>query len=544
MMMGTLTRALTALILALVALPAMAATEVPRIVSKNGRHALFVDGAPFLMLGVQANNSSNYPAMLPLVWPMVERLHANTLEIPVAWEQIEPVEGKFDFSWLDTLLAQARQHDTRVVLLWFGTWKNGSSTYVPEWVKSDTARFPRARMASGGLSSLSPFGKNTLNADRRAFVALMTYLRDHDPDNSVIMVQTENEAGQWQLGRDHGPEANALFEGAVPAALVKSLGRTGGTWRQVFGKTAETAFSAWYTAQYIDSIAAAGKAIKPLPMYVNAALSDPFNAEPDPMGVPAGGPNWTVIPIWKAAAPHIDLLAPDIYSRDWKSYNAYIGHYARPDNPFMVPETGNDVDFARFFWPVLGNGAFGFSPFGFDGDDYSNYPLGAKKLDDATVEVFAANFRLFHPMARAWAKIAFENPTWGVAKGPDSADQSTVMGRWKVTTSFEQWQFGERDWTWLKSDPHPTKGLPVGGGVVAQIGPDEFIVAGADLRFRFSLANAAPGEQSQLFRVEQGSFDANGKWVMRNVWNGDQVDYGLNLTARPVMLRVRLGSFK
>jgi len=542
--MGKLIRALLALTLAAFALPAMAATEIPRIVSKNGRHALFVDGAPFLMLGIQANNSSNYPAMLPLVWPMVERLHANTLEIPVAWEQLEPVEGQFDFSWLDTLLAQARQHDTRIVLLWFGTWKNGSSTYVPEWVKSDTARFPRARMANGGYSSLSPFGKNTLNADRRAFVALMTYLRDHDPDNSVIMVQPENEAGQWQLGRDHIPEATTLFEGPVPAELVKGLGRTGGTWRQVFGKTAETAFSAWYTAQYIDAIAAAGKAIKPLPMYVNAALSDAFNADPDPMGVPAGGPNWTVIPIWKVAAPHIDLLAPDIYSRDWKAYNAYIGHYARPDNPFMVPETGNDVDFARFFWPVLGKGAIGFSPFGFDGDDYSNYPLGAKKLDDATVEVFAANFRLFRPMARSWAKIAFENPTWGAAKGPDSADQSTVMGRWKVTTSFEQWQFGERDWSWLKRDPHPTAGLPVGGGLVAQIGPDEFIVAGADVRFRFSLANAAPGEQSQLLRVEQGSFDAEGKWVMRNVWNGDQVDYGLNMTARPVMLRVRLGSFK
>ena len=71
----------------------------------NSKHALIVDGAPFLMLGAQANNSSNYPAVLPKVWPVIRELHANTLEIPVAWEQIEPVEGKFDFSWVDTLLA-------------------------------------------------------------------------------------------------------------------------------------------------------------------------------------------------------------------------------------------------------------------------------------------------------------------------------------------------------------------------------------------------------------------------------------------------------
>jgi len=537
-------RALLAFVLAAVAVPA-AAQELPRIETANGRHALFVDGKPFLMLGVQANNSSNYPAMLPLVWPMVERVHANTLEIPVAWEQIEPVEGKFDFSWLDALLAGARQHDTRLVLLWFGTWKNGNGTYVPEWVKGDTDRFPRARTASGAPHhSLSAFGKNTFEADRRAFVALMTYLRDHDRANSVIMVQPENESGAWSLGRDYRPEATALFEGPVPAALVSKLKRKPGTWRQVFGKTAETAFSAWYTARYIDAIAAAGKAVKPLPMYCNAALSDPFNADPDPMGVPAGGPNWPVIDIWKAAAPHIDLVAPDIYTHDWKGYLAYIDHYARPDNPFMIPETGNAMDHARFFWPALGRGAIGFSPFGLDGDDYVNYPLGAKALDDATVEAFAANYRLFGPMASSWAKVAFENPIWGVAKGPDAAEQSTVMGRWKATATFEQWQFGEPEWTWLQRDPHPTKGQPVGGAVVAQIGPDEFLVAGTQVRLRFALTKPGAGEQSQLLRVEQGSFDKDGNWVLHHVWNGDQVDYGLNFTARPVMLRVRLGSWK
>ena len=95
------------------------------------------------MLGAQVNNSSNYPAMLPNVWQVVDPLHANTVEIPVAWEQVEPVEGRFDFSFVDALLPEARQHNVRLVLLWFGAFKNTSPSYAPEWVKGDTKRFPR-----------------------------------------------------------------------------------------------------------------------------------------------------------------------------------------------------------------------------------------------------------------------------------------------------------------------------------------------------------------------------------------------------------------
>jgi len=525
-----------------VAAPA-AAQETPRIESQGGRHALIVDGAPFLMLGVQTNNSSNYPAMLPLVWPVAERLHANTVEIPVAWEQIEPAEGRFDFSWLKALLGEARAHDKRLVLLWFASWKNGNAQYAPEWVKTDTARFSRKHSRSGMHSALTPHDRDTLEADKRAFVAMMRWLRDNDRQNTVIMIQPENEAGNFGLGRDYSPTANALFEAQVPPELTAKLGKPSGTWSQVFGKIADQAFSSWYTARYIDEIAAAGKAIKPLPMYCNAALSDPFKELPEPSGLSSGGPNWNVIDIWKAAAPHIDLVAPDIYDRDWKNYLAFLGHYARPDNALMVPETGNAEEYARFFWPVLGKGAIGFAPFGMDGDDYANYPLGAKKLDEATLDAFAANYRLFAPMARAWAKIAFEHPTWGVAKSPDGADQTTVMGRWKLTAQFEMWQFGEREWSWIARDPHPTTGKAVGGAVVAQIGPDEFLVAGAHTRIRFGLADTKGG-QAQILRVEQGSFDTQGNWVQHHVWNGDQVDYGLNFTASPVLLKVRMGSLQ
>ena len=502
-----------------------------------------VDDHPFLMLGAQVNNSSNYPAMLPLVWPTVRALHANTVEFPIAWEQVEPVEGQFDFSFLDELVRQARENDVRLVLLWFGTWKNTGPSYVPEWVKTNTARFPRMMTRDGRTHYvLSPHGRETLEADKRAFVRLMQHIRDIDPQHTIIMVQPENEVGSYGSPRDFSPEAQKLFAAQVPAELLRATGRRPGTWSEVFGPRADQAFNAWHTARYINQIAAAGKAVKDLPMYANAALSNPFTEE-GAEGSASGGPNWNVIGIWKVAAPHLDFVAPDIYTRDHRAYIAYLDHYLRPDNPLMVPETGNAREYARFFWPVIGRGAIGFAPFGMDATDYSNHPLGARNLDSTTIQAFADKYRLFAPIASEWARIAFEHPTWGVAKAPDNADQSTVMGRWRVTAQFGLGQFGERDWTWIEMTPPPHANEPVGGAVVAQLGPDEFLVAGSFVRMRFGLANPAQGENSQILSAEEGTFE-NGRWVMRRRWNGDQIDYGFNFTAVPVLLKVRLGTYR
>lgn len=516
------------------------AAELPQIVQRDGRHALMVDGAPYVVLGAQVNNSSAWPATLPKVWPAVQQMQANTVIVPIAWEQIEPAEGHFDFSFLDTLLRQAREHEVRVGLLWFATWKNNGPNYAPEWVKLDNRRFPRLVTAEGRvLNSMSPHAESTLTADRKAFVALMRHLKSVDEQHTVILVQVQNEPGTYGSVRDYSPAAEKLFKGQVPAELLKKTGKSRGAWQQVFGGDAEEFFHAWSVAHYIGQIAEAGKREYALPMYVNAALRDPFHPG-KPGGYASGGPTDNVIDIYQAAAPAIDIVAPDIYMRESAKYFRVLDLYGQPDNPLFVAETGNDATYARYFFEVLGRHAIGFVPFGIDFTGYSNHPLGAIATDETMVAPFAANYRLIAPFARTWAKLSYENNVWGAAQPDDEANRKFDLGRWNATVSWNEWQFGMREW--LGDAPRPTH--KDGGILVAQLGPDEFLLTGRNARISF-----APGEKlgkvgGLIFaRVEEGRYDEKGQWVFERVWNGDQTDYGLNFTTLPQLLKVRLATY-
>src|SRR5665213_2245959 len=348
--------------------------QIPKLIEKNGRHALLVDGKPFFILGGQAHNSSAWPAMLPKVWDAIELMHANTLEVPIYWEQVEPEEGKFDFLLIDTLLIQARQHNVHLVLLWFATWKNGSNHYMPVWMKKNALKYPNIIGKDGKpIDSPSPHSSATLEADMKAFATVMEYLKKADPQHTVIMMQVENESGSWGSVRDYSATAQKLFEDKVPAALLtasvlKALhvtAGTNGTWQEVFGQRADEYFQAWSIASFVGKVAEAGKAVYNLPIYTNAALRDPLT-NPTADNYESGGPTDNVIPIWKAAAPAIDLLAPDIYLKGSENILKVLDLYNLPRNALFVPEAALDPEMAKYIYEVLARGGIGFSPFGID----------------------------------------------------------------------------------------------------------------------------------------------------------------------------------
>ena len=207
----------------LAATVAFGQSQLPELVKTNGHYTLMVDGKPFMMLGGQCGNSSNWPAALPNVWQTMEEMHANTLEIPIYWEEIEPVRGHYDFTSVQRLLDQARQHDIRLVLLWFATWKNGSNHYMPEWMKLDSKKYYNV-VGQGGklIDSPSPHAAEAMELDAKAFREVMQYLKDNDPQHTVIMVQVQNEPGTWDSVRDYSREAEKLFRQPVPEALLKN----------------------------------------------------------------------------------------------------------------------------------------------------------------------------------------------------------------------------------------------------------------------------------------------------------------------------------
>jgi beta-galactosidase GanA len=195
----------------------------PHLESRHGVRQMVVDGSPFLMLGGELNNSSSSSReyMKP-IWPELAKKNLNTVLAAVTWELTEPVEGKFDFSVVDGLIQDARAHNMHLVFLWFGSWKNGESTYVPYWVKTNPQRFPLIKNGSGqALNVLTTFSAATRDADARAFGALMRHIREVDgQQHTVLMMQVENETGVLGDTRDRSAVANRAYAGLVPAQLM------------------------------------------------------------------------------------------------------------------------------------------------------------------------------------------------------------------------------------------------------------------------------------------------------------------------------------
>jgi Domain of unknown function (DUF5597) len=529
--------------------------QVPRIVQSDGRYALMVDGAPFLMLGAQANNSSDWPATLPKVWSAIEYLHANVLELPIYWEQFESQQGQFNYTEVDTVLSQAREHHVRLVLLWFGTWKNGSQHYMPGWMKAQPERYFHVTNKNGEyVDSPSPFAQASLDADTHAFSAFMQHLKSVDSVRTVIMVQVENETGTWGAVRDFGPAAQKLFASPVPPEVLKAMGKATGTasWQEVFGDDADVFFHSWAVASYVGKVAAAGKAAYPLPLYVNAALRDPFKGGPG--SYESGGPTDNVLAIWKAAAPAIDILAPDIYLLDTPSYLRVLELYRRPDNALFIPETSGAPHAARFLFSALGMQAIGYSPFGLDYTRSNHLERPVPNEPNAFLDPTAQNYKLIGPMMREVASLNFDGKLQAAAEVEGETTQTFHFGTWDAVVSYG----GGRGRT-AKGNAEP-----LGRALVAQLDNNQFLVTGYDCNIDFRPAGTAQQrkarkivagtgqipsalidgkwEHRQFLRVEEGSYE-DGAFKFLRMLNGDQTDWGLTFSGEPEVLRVFVATY-
>ena len=506
---------------------------IPQLIEKDGRHALLVDGQPYLILGGQAHNSSAWPGMMPQVWTAIKSMHANTLEVPIYWEQIEPQPGKYDFSLVDTLLKQGREHNVRLVLLWFATWKNGSNHYMPEWMKSDAVKYPNITGKNGRpVDSPSSHTQAAMEADAKAFAAIMSYLKKADPQYTVLMVQVQNEPGSWGSVRDFSPAAQKLIEGQVPAELLKTevlkaLNRPAdakGTWQEVFGTDADEYFHAWSVARYIGYVAAAGKAVNKLPLYVNAALRDPIT-NPSASTYESGGPTDNVIQIWKAAAPAIDLLAPDIYLSGSDKVLKVLELYSRPDNALFVPEISSSEENTRYLYSVLASGGIGFSPFGIDRNNLASEEENATRLAPVALEYAMAG-----TMMRDLAKWAFEGKIKAVVEREDHAEQTIDLGLWQATISFGA----------ARRNTVQVNAKPVSKAMVVQLGENEFLLIGTLCHFTFKPLGVTSGKAWQYLKVEEGRYE-NGKFKLLRILNGDETDWGgPRIGAAPSVLHTTL----
>lgn len=498
---------------------------MPHLRAHGNATQLVVDGKPFLILGGELGNSTASDlGYLRRFWPLFDSLHLNTILAPVSWELIELVEGRFDFSSVDGLIGQARAHGERLVLLWFGSWKNSMSSYVPAWVKRDQARFPRSQLPDGrGMEILSPFSAENRAADARAFAALMAHLREVDARrHTVIMVQVENEVGMIPNARDHSDVADALFAGPVPGALLSFLAShrdslapglrerwesngalMEGGWERVFGSGAATEelFMAWHFATYVEAVAAAGKRAYPLPMFVNAALIRPGR---QPGEYPSAGPLPHLIDVWRAGAPSVDFLAPDIY---FPNFVEWARAYALPGNPLFIPETGRNpvATPANALFAIGRLHAMGFSPFAIE-----RYQASDRLAEAYAVLQQLAPLILEHQgdgsMIGVCPPVSFE----GVVN--DTA-QEVRLGDYTLRVAFTD-PFGRA----------PGQGVEGHGALIIQLGPDEYFVAGRGITVTFSVAGAIAGIES----IWEGAY-VDGRWVPGRLLNGDESHQGRHL---------------
>ncbi len=496
-------------------------TVLPEVCLLNDIPTLFVDGKPFVALSGEAHNSSasDPTYMLRKVWPNVENLNINSLIVPVAWEQIEAEEGEFDFSILDAVIEQARERNIRLILLWFGLWKNSESMYVPGWMKRNPKTYFLAQRVNGTCyHTISPFCEAAVEKDANAFAHLMAHIRDTDPEHTVIVMQVENEIGLHGNApgteRDYSEIGNKYYNSEVPAILQEKLG-VSGTWEEAFGENAAESLMAWAFANAAEKITQAGKKELDLPCYCNAWLEQPpYRAG---YGHPSGGPIVRMHPIWRATAPSLFGFGPDIYV-DYAP--AIMDHYQKDGNPLFIPEIRKDAVTATYaLYAVAGCNALCYSPFGIEDvnmrmEEIEGVPmpvLMALGVDTSALDItgtaplLAESYRILNNL---WPLILEKRGTKQLQAFIYRND-----GRNQHICKFSKYDI---QINYSKREKH----MPESGGFIIELSENEFLLVGTRYMVQF-LPKIGKNVTIDIEMYQEGDW-VDGGWKPGRILNGDE----------------------
>ena len=506
-------------------------SDPPHLERRGEATQLIVHGKPFLALaGELAGSSATSARYMEPFWPEFRKAGLNTLLATVYWEQLEPEEGKFDFTRVDDLIREARKNDMHLVFLWFASWKNGMTSHIPLWMKENQQKYALAETKEGkSVSILSTFCEANRDADARAFAALLGHIREVDArEQTVLMIQIENEMGLHGNTRDHSAAAEAAFNGPVPAQLTdylaknranlipefreaweKAGARTSGTWEQVFGKGDYTdeLFMAWHYASYIEKVAAAGKEAYPIPYFVNAWLVQPEDRHPGTY--PSGGPQAQNHDIWRCAAPHVDILSPDMYLAD---FPGILRRYMRGGNPGFIPESRDGLKGAS-------NAAFLFGEM--RGIGYS--PMGVERMLER--ESFVPMGEFYKTMERMMDKVT-EHQAAGTIRAAwlngDDPAASYKAGDYIPIITEKTLRMGDYDVVVKLNTATRFNQTPnfAGYAMVMQDSAKEFTVVGANVSVAFKPADGKGF--TGLGRVEEMVWNGEA-WEASRWLNGDDV---------------------
>lgn len=520
------------------------------------KRLFYANGKPFFSIGGQARNSSSQsPKMMKKVWAGMEQMGLNTLAAPVSWEWLEPEEGVFCYSQVDFLVREAREHGVKLVLLWFGTWKNGVSQYVPEWVKTQTERFVWAESIQHNLTrTLSPCCTETREADKRAYCKMLKHLKEIKAEDVLLGIQIENEPGLLGTPRDYSECGETFFRSKVPGDIVEWVrdaaecpvkniweetgSKNDGTWEELFGFYAEEIASAYAVAVYINDISGAGKEIYDIPVYVNAWIGEMYNRVAG-LDYPSGGAVSRVIDLWKYLSKDIDALCPDVYFSDYRTYCEVVRKYSREDNILYIPESSaNHMNAMNTLNAMAEYGLSGIHFFGVD-DVVTNE--GAFREGYKEYKGLVALLSAMKPMIE---KYQGTPKFFVVTQYEGSASQYLDFGDFcgravhYLPDGDYRWEPHRGTDTYHRDDSGTFEKLAK--GIIIYLGEGEFYMAGEGFSLNLLRKRSIKemtggvlasqfqnGRHQRYLKIEEGHFDETEQYVTDRVRTGDECDTGI-----------------